>query len=137
MSNDSKITETASGQRTSGLGRRFFSFKATQIILLIFSVLEGLIALRILLKLIGANPESQIVALIYGITNAFLIPFAGLISSPTMDGKVLEISAMFAITVYALTALAVEKLTWVIFFRPRSQTADVSEITASKHHPIL
>lgn len=116
-------------QREAGLGRRFFSFKATQIILLSFSVLEALIALRIILKLIGANPDSLIVAVIYGFTSLFLIPFAGLVGSPTIDGMVLETSSIFAIVIYALIAVAFEKLIWVISSRPRSPETSVAETT--------
>ena len=59
MSNERKVTEVRSEQREKGLVRRFLSFKSTQIMLLIFSVLEIMIALRIVLKLIGANPDGN------------------------------------------------------------------------------
>lgn len=118
----------------SGLRRRFISFKATQIILLVFGFLEAIIGLRIVLKLIGANPDSPIVALIYGITTPFLAPFLGLIGTPTIGGMVLEASSMFAITIYALIALALEKLIWVIFSRPRDPVVGVTETTTSEHH---
>jgi hypothetical protein len=134
MSNDSGSTEVKSVQREPRLGGRFFSFKATQIILLVFSILEALIAMRIILKLIGANPDSPIVALIYGFTHLFLVPFAGLISSPTLGGMVMEISSMFALVVYALTAVAFERLVWVIGSRPRDPRAGIGEAPISKHH---
>ena len=134
MSEDSRTTEVKSMQREPGLGRRFFSFKATQIILLSFSILEALITLRIILKLIGANPDSPIVALIYGFTYLFLFPFTGLIGSPTTGGMILEISSMFALVVYALTAVVFERLVWVIGSRPRDPQAGVIETTTSEHH---
>ena len=125
MSNEGTVTEEKPTQREPGLTRRFLSFKATQIILLSFSVLEILIVLRIILKLIGANPDNPTVALIYGFTALFLIPFVGLIKSPTTNGMILETSSIFAIVIYALTAVAFEKLIWVISSRPRSpETAD-------------
>lgn len=125
MSNEGKVTEEKPTQREPGLTRRFLSFKATQIILLSFSVLEILIVLRIILKLIGANPDNSTVALIYGFTSLFLIPFSGLIKSPEINGMILETSSIFAIVIYALTAVAFEKLIWVISSRPRSpETAD-------------
>jgi uncharacterized protein YggT (Ycf19 family) len=133
MSNDTRITEVRS-VKESGLGQRFISFKTTQIILLVFGILEAMIGLRIVLKLIGANPDSPIVALIYGITAPFLAPFLGLIGSPTMGNMVLEASSMFAITIYALIALALEKLIWVIFSRPRGPVVGVTETTTSEHH---
>lgn len=136
MSNDGRTTDHPKMKRIPGPGRRpLFPYKATQIILLFFSVLEGLIALRILLKLIGANPLSPVVSLIYGITTLFLVPFAGLIRSPATDGMVLEISSMFAIVVYALTALMVEKIITLFFPRPRSPVSNVSETTTGEQHP--
>jgi hypothetical protein len=129
MLNESNVTEAKSVQREPGLTRRFLSFKATQITLLSFSILEILIALRIILKLIGANPDNPIVALIYGFTAMFLIPFVGLIKSPTTGGMILETSSIFAIVIYALTAVAFEKLIWVISSRPRSLETSVTETT--------
>ena len=131
MSSEEKVTIVRSVQKESGIRQRFVSFKATQIILWFFSILETMIALRIVLKLIGANPESFIVSLIYCITSPFLIPFAGVIRSPATDGMVLEISSIFAIVIYALIAVAFEKLVWVIVSRPRSTESSVTETTVN------
>lgn len=133
MSNDNRITEIKS-VKESGLGQRFISFKTTQIIVLVFSILEVMIGLRIVLKLIGANPDSPIVAMIYGVTAPFLAPFLGLIGSPTTGNMVLEAPSMIAIAIYALIALALEKLIWVIFSRPRGPVVGVAEAIASEHH---
>lgn len=133
MSNENRVTEVKS-VKESGLGYRFVSFKTTQIIVLGFGILEVVIGLRIVLKLVGANPDSPIVALIYGITTPFLAPFLGLIGSPTIGNMVLEAPSMFAIAIYALIALALEKLIWVIFSRPRGPVIDVTETTTSEHH---
>lgn len=134
MSNDNRVSEVRTTQREPEREQRIFTFKASQWIWLLFGVLEAIIALRIGLKLIGANAESPIVAMIYGFTSLFLIPFAGLIASPTIGGMVLEISSLFAIAVYALIAVAFERLVWLIFYRPRSQPVSVTETTTSEHH---
>ena len=134
MSNENRVSEVRSSQRESGREQRIFTFKATQLIWLVFGVLEVLIALRIALMLVGANPGSPIVALIYGITSVFLIPFVGLIGSPTIGNMVLEISSMFAMLGYALIAWAVERTVWLIFYRPRGSVVDVTETTSSEHH---
>jgi hypothetical protein len=50
---------------------------------------------------------------------------------------VLEISSMVAIVIYALAAVAFEKLIWVIFSRPRTPVATITETTTSEkntHH---
>ena len=99
--------------------RRVFTFKATQLVWLLFGILEALIALRIFLKLIAANPASPIAVLIYGFTELFLLPFAGLTATPAAGGMVLEISSVIAMLVYGLIAWALERTVWVIFYRPR------------------
>lgn len=97
-------------------------------------VVEVLIALRIGLKLMGANPDSPIVVLIYGFTSLFLIPFAGMVGSPTSGGMVLEVSSIYAMGIYALIAVAFERLVWLIFYRPRGTVVGVSETTTSEQH---
>lgn len=134
MSNENSISEVRTSQREPEREQRIFTFKASQWIWLVLYVVEILIALRIMLQLIGANSDSPIVALIYGLTTVFLIPFAGLIGSIAIGGKVLEISSIFAMGIYALTAVAVERLVWLIFYRPRGPMVGVTETTTSEHH---
>jgi hypothetical protein len=99
---------------------------------LLVVMLEGLIALRIGLKLIGANADNPFAALIYGFTNLFLFPFAGLIGTPTAGGMVLEISSLIAMLVYALVGWAFERLVWVIFYRPREAAVAVTQRTSTE-----
>ena len=134
MSNENRVSEVRTSQREPEREQRIFSFKATQLVWLLFGVLEALIALRIGLKLIGANPESPIVALIYGLTFLFLFPFEGLVASPTVGGMVLEISSMFAMLIYALIAWVVERTVWLIFYRPRGPVVAVTETSTSESH---
>ena len=93
-----------------------------------------MIALRIGLMLIGANPNSPIVALIYGFTYLFLFPFEGMTVTPSAGGMVLELSSLFAMAIYALIAWAVERTVWVIFYRPRGPVVAVTETTSSENH---
>ena len=134
MSNENRVSETRTSQSEPEREQRIFTFKATQLIWLLFGILEALIALRIGLMLVGANPSSPIVALIYGFTNLFLFPFTGLIGSPTAGSMVLELSSLFAMLVYALIAWAVERAVWLIFYRPRGTAVGVTETITSEHH---
>ena len=118
MSNYRKTVVTSS-ELEPDREQRIFTFKATQFIWWMVGVLEGLIALRILLRLIGANPGSPIVALIYAFTHLFLFPFDGLVESPAAGNMVLEISSMFAMLIYGLIGWAVERIVWLVFYRPR------------------
>ncbi len=137
MSNDGRSVKIVFKQSKAEWERCFSSHRSTQVILLAFSVIEGLIGLRILLKMIGANPESLLVALIYGVTSLFLFPFTGLAQSQTMGSMVLETSSMFAVVVYALIAALIEKTITLASSRPRTPISDISETTTSEHRSIL
>ena len=133
MSND-RTTEVKSVQQEPEREQRIFSFKVTQLIWLFLGILEALIALRIGLKLIGANPGSPIVALIYGFTSLFLFPFEGMIATPSSGSIVLELSSFFAMLIYALIAWAVERTVWLLFYRPRGPVVGTTQTTTSERH---
>ena len=134
MSINNRVSEVRTSQNEPEREQRIFSFKITQLIWLLLGILEALIALRIGLKLIGANPDSPIVALIYGFTYLFLFPFAGMTATPSAGGMVLELSSFFAMGIYALIAWAVERIVWLIFYRPRNPVSNVTETTTRENH---
>lgn len=134
MSNDNRVSQVRTSQNEPEREQRIFTLKATQWVWLLFGVLEALIALRIGLLLIGANPDSPIVAAIYGFTSLFLFPFSGLIGSPSVGSMVLELSSLFAMLIYALIAWAIERIIWLIFYRPRGPVVGVTETTTSENH---
>ncbi len=133
MSNETRVSEVTSSQREPEREHRIMTFKATQLIWLLLGILEAVIALRIGLKLIGANPGSPIVALIYGLTNLFLFPFTGLVNSPVFGNMELEISSMFAMLIYGLMGWAAERLVWLFFYRPRGPVVGTTQTTTSEH----
>jgi hypothetical protein len=83
------------------------------------------------LKLIAANPASPIAVFIYGFTSLFLAPFAGLTGTPAAGGMVLEIPTVIAMVVYGLIGWAIERIIWVIFYRPRGPVTQTT--TTDKH----
>jgi hypothetical protein len=133
MSND-RMIEVKSVQQEPEREQRIFTFKITQLIWLFLGILEALIALRIGLKLIGANPGSPIVALIYGLTYLFLFPFQGMVATPSAGSMVLELSSLFAMLIYALIAGAVERIVWVLFYRPRGPVVGTTQTTTTERH---
>ncbi len=98
--------------------QRIFSFKLIELIWLFFGGVEGLIGLRILLKLVAANPGNPFAAFIYGLSDVFLWPFRGLTATPSAGGFVLELPAFVALLVYALLAWGVVRLVWILLYRP-------------------
>ena len=131
---DNRISEVQTTQKEPERERRFFTFKATQLVWLLFGILETLLALRFGLKLIGANPDSPIAVLIYGFTSLFLFPFTGLTGTPAAGGMVLEISTVIAMVVYALIGWALERIIWLIFYRPRGPVVGVTQTTTTDQH---
>jgi hypothetical protein len=127
-----KRTEVRTSQRESGQEQRIFSFKATQWIWLGLGIVEVLIGLRVVLKLIAANPESPFAAFIYAISGIFLFPFAGLVGTPASGGMVLEFSSIIAMLVYALLAWGIERIVWVSFYRPHGASVGVTQTTISE-----
>ena len=131
-----RTSEVRTSQRESGQKQRLFSYKATQWIWLGLGIIEVLIGLRVLLKLIVANPESPFAAFIYNISGFFLFPFAGLVGTPTSGGMELEISSIIAMLVYALLAWGIERIVWVSFYRPRGALVAVTQTTIGEPETI-
>ena len=90
------------------------NLKARRIVYYIFGVLEVLFAFRLVFKLLGANPQSPFVSVIYSVTQVFLSPFIGIFRSATTKGietqSVLEPTLLIAMIVYALLAWGIVKL---------------------------
>ena len=131
---DNRISEVHTTQKEPERERRIFTFKATQLIWLFLGILEALLALRFGLKLIGANPASPFAVFVYGFTNLFLFPFTGLTGTPSAGGMVLEFSTVIAMVVYALIGWAIERIIWVIFYRPRGPVVGVTQTTTTDQH---
>jgi uncharacterized protein YggT (Ycf19 family) len=132
-----RISEVRTSQRELGQEQRLFSFKTTQWIWLVLGIIEVLIGLRVVLKLIAANPESPFAAFIYNVSAIFLFPFAGLVGTPASGGMVLEISSIIAMLVYALLAWGIERIVWVIFYRPRGSIVGITQTTTSEPDSVM
>jgi len=126
-------SEVQTTQREPERERRIFTFKATQLIWLFLGILEAFLTLRFVLKLIAANPASPIAAFIYGFTDLFLWPFAGLTATPSAGGMVLELSTMVAMVVYGLIAWGLERIIWLIFYRPRGPVTQTTTTDQRTH----
>lgn len=81
-------------------------------------VLEGLMALRFILALLGANPSNAFAALIYGLTGPFVLPFRTLFATPAESGSVVELYTLIAMLIYFLAWWTFVKLVGVVSNRP-------------------
>jgi hypothetical protein len=110
--------EVRTTRRDPGYEFRLLAYKITELTWLFFIILETLIGLRVVMRLIGANPASLFVAILYGVTGIFLIPFAGMINNPTFGSMVLEISSIIAMIVYVLIGWIVDRLVYLVLYWP-------------------
>jgi hypothetical protein len=80
----------------------------------VLGVLEVLLAFRLVLRLLGANPSSVFVDWIYALSGVFIWPFQGIFPSPATDGAVttavLEPATIIAMAAYAFLAWGIAKL---------------------------
>jgi hypothetical protein len=126
--------EVRTTQHESGQEQRIATFKATQLIWLIIGLLETALALRVMFKLIAVNPTNPFAALLYTVTDVFVAPFASLTGAPAFEGMVLEISTIIAMIVYLLIAWAIERMVYVLFYRPRGPVS-VRQTVIADHTP--
>jgi hypothetical protein len=91
--------------------------KTVQLVWLAFGILEALIGFRIMLKLIAANPNSWFTSFTYQLTDIFLWPFQNIVSNPSFQNSVIELTSLIAILVYALVGWAIARLIWLLFYR--------------------
>jgi hypothetical protein len=83
------------------------TYNRAQVAYLVLAIVEILLTIRLVLKLLDANPDAGFSLLLYGITSIFVFPFQGVFPSIQTDGSIFELSTLLAMVIYAL-------LTWVI-----------------------
>jgi hypothetical protein len=115
--------------------RRAAAFRVSQIIYWVFGLIIGLIAIRFVLKLLGANPQAGFAEFIYGITAMLVAPFVGLFGNPQASGSVFEVQSLVAIIVYALVAWLLVKLAWIIVGEHRTAVTTHSSSVDSRVYP--
>lgn len=82
--------------------------KVQQVVYFLYGILAGLLTLRFVLALFGANRSNGFADFIYGVTGPFVAPFRSLFNVDTDFGfSRFEIETIVAIIVYGLLA-------WVI-----------------------
>ncbi len=126
--------EVTTTQHEQGQGQRVATFKATQLIWLLLGLLEGMIGLRVVFKLIAVNAANPFAALLYAVTDLVVAPFASLMGAPAAGGMVLEISSIIAMLVYLLIGWALERIVYVLFYRPRGPVS-VRQTIVADHTP--
>jgi len=100
--------------------KRMAAYRVTQMVYWIFGIIEGLIAIRIVLKLLGANASAGFAEFIYGVTAPLVAPFFGLFGNPATQNSVLELHSVVALIAYALLGWIISRLAWILVGESRS-----------------
>jgi uncharacterized membrane protein HdeD (DUF308 family) len=89
-----------------------------RIVYYVLGTIEVLFALRLILKVLGANPQSSFASLLYSVTALFMAPFNGIFRTAVSQGletqSVLEPALLIAMLVYALLAWGIVKLMYTV-----------------------
>lgn len=100
------IKETVGTERE--LVRARGAARSSQFIDYAFYVLYSLLAVRLVLALIAANPRSGFVKFIGAITGLFVAPFRGIVPSlGTEGGNILALPIVVALVIYALVHVGI------------------------------
>jgi uncharacterized membrane protein len=124
-------TATEQVVRDVAAERRLGWFQFNRIMWSMLAFLEILLAFRVVLRMIAANPNSGFAVLIYGITGIFVGPFNGLIATPSSGGSSLEVTTLIAMAIYAMIFWGVAYVIRIVVDRPniRSFTRTTREQT--------
>lgn len=94
--------------------------RIVNIVYFLFGALEFLLAVRVILHLMGANPNNGFATFIYALSAPFVALFSTLLRNPTLSQTaMLEVTTMIAMLVYAILAWLIGRLIWLALSRPR------------------
>jgi hypothetical protein len=89
------------------------------------TVLEITLAIRFLLKLIGAEPSNLFTGFLYALTDIILFPFSNIVSpghiSPNLQNQAFEWSTLIAMGIYALIFWAIRRFLRILISSPTEE----------------
>ena len=100
--------------------------RTRRIIYTVVNVMAIFTVIRIVLALLGANPDNAFASFIYLVTSPFLLPFQGLFGAgndPTFGVSVFEVENLVAIAFYYLIAWIVSRVVTLSYMRNRTDPA--------------
>ena len=90
------------------------NYRAVQIIWFVTSLITTLIAIRFVLKLLGASTQSGFVTFIYSLTDALVAPFRAIFPATSGQSSTVDVASLVAIVVYALVGWGLVSLVKLI-----------------------
>jgi YggT family protein len=126
LSEQKRFTAAANQNSTTG--------RLVNNIYFLFSIIEALLAMRLILHLLAANLENSFATVINGLSFPFVAVFARLLQNPALSAaSVLEITTLIAMLVYAILAWFIGCMVWLTqrraryaFIDPNTQKSEIS-----------
>ena len=87
------------------------------------SVLEVTLAIRFILKLIGADPGNLFAGFLYALTDIVLFPFSTIVHSPQHQNQAFEWSTLIAMIIYWLAFWAIRRFLRILISGPEESTS--------------
>ena len=76
----------------------------------VLGIIETLLLFRFIFKLLGANPGTPFVRMLYAISGSFLAPFRAIFPITTVEGTIFEGSTLVAMAMYSVIAYGIVHL---------------------------
>ena len=96
--------------RNPALRRHLLYDRISAIVQSLTWLLEALLGVRVVLKLINANPDNAFVSFIYNLSGVFIQPFQGIVGEPSSNAATLEVNVLLAMLIYLLLASGILQL---------------------------
>jgi uncharacterized protein YggT (Ycf19 family) len=110
--------------RTSIYREGVYADRVAAVVWWIVGLIDTLIAIRFILKLLGASTASGFVQLMYSITEPLVAPFHGIFNTTAVNRSVFEPESLVAFLIYLLIGWGIVSLIRLLA-RPRSTTTYV------------
>lgn len=111
-------------QQRKAMTAKFVIGKFNDYLVWFLTVLETMLALRFLLKLIGADPGNLFAGFLYAVTGILLLPFLNIVPSPTIHQNAsFEFSTLIGMLVYFLIFYALRRFVHLLISTPEDDAA--------------
>jgi uncharacterized protein YggT (Ycf19 family) len=100
--------------------RNYVVARVTQVVDYLFYLLYGLMGMRFLLALVGANQAAGFVQFVNGITQPFYAPFSGIVSRPAVNGGFFDFPLLIAVLAYVVLHVALRGLLRLLMTHERT-----------------
>ncbi len=84
-----------------------YNYRAVQVTWFVITLIDAMVAIRFVMKLLGASTQAPFVGFVYGLTSPLVSPFRGIFADSGQGFFIFEPASLVAIAVYALLGWAI------------------------------